>query len=177
MYGNIGFMGLPLIQAVLGEEGMVFAIVGQVAFTLFAWSHGVLLMGGKEGFSVKKLRSLQVFKRIKAKIQHGAGIRIVLGIPVLQHHRHKPPVPFLRHGHKGISRAAGEAGLSRHHTAVGICRSAALHLMAQGHRQAVGPFLGGADGVAVHGFNGQEGLVFHAGPGDERHIIGRGVVV
>lgn len=53
MYGNIGFMGLPLIQAVLGEEGMVFAIVGQVAFTLFAWSHGVLLMGGKEGFSVK----------------------------------------------------------------------------------------------------------------------------
>lgn len=55
MYGNIGFMGLPLIQAVLGEEGMVFAIVGQVAFTLFAWSHGVLLMGGKEGFSVKKM--------------------------------------------------------------------------------------------------------------------------
>lgn len=55
MYGNIGFMGLPLIQAVLGDEGMVFAIVGQVGFTLFAWSHGVLLMGGKEGFSLKKM--------------------------------------------------------------------------------------------------------------------------
>lgn len=55
MYGNIGFMGLPLIQAVLGEEGMVFAIMGQVGFTIFAWSHGVLLMGGKEGFSVKKM--------------------------------------------------------------------------------------------------------------------------
>lgn len=55
MYGNIGFMGLPLIQAVLGSEGLVFAIVGQVAFTLFAWSHGVLLMGGREGFSVKKM--------------------------------------------------------------------------------------------------------------------------
>ena len=55
MYGNIGFMGLPLIQAVLGDEGMVFAIVCQVGFTLFAWSHGVLLMGGKEGFSVKKM--------------------------------------------------------------------------------------------------------------------------
>ena len=55
VYGNIGFMGLPLIQAVLGDEGMVFAIVGQVGFTLFAWSHGVLLMGGKEGFSIKKM--------------------------------------------------------------------------------------------------------------------------
>lgn len=55
MYGNIGFMGLPLIQAVLGEEGMVFAIMGQVGFTIFAWSHGVMLMGGKEGFSVKKM--------------------------------------------------------------------------------------------------------------------------
>lgn len=55
VYGNIGFMGLPLIQAVLGDGGMVFAIVGQVGFTLFAWSHGVLLMGGKEGFSVKKM--------------------------------------------------------------------------------------------------------------------------
>ena len=55
VYGNIGFMGLPLIQAVLGDGGMVFAIVGQVGFTLFAWSHGVMLMGGKEGFSVKKM--------------------------------------------------------------------------------------------------------------------------
>lgn len=55
VYGNIGFMGLPLIQAVLGDSGMVYGIVGQVGFTLFAWSHGVLLMGGKEGFSIKKL--------------------------------------------------------------------------------------------------------------------------
>ena len=55
MYGNIGFMGLPLIQAVLGDGGMVFAIMGQVGFTIFALSHGVLLMGGKEGFSVKKM--------------------------------------------------------------------------------------------------------------------------
>ena len=55
MYGNIGFMGLPLIQAVLGDEGLVFAIMGQVGFTIFAWSHGVLLMGGKEGFSIKKM--------------------------------------------------------------------------------------------------------------------------
>ena len=55
VYGNIGFMGLPLIQAVLGEEGMIFAIMGQVGFTLFAWSHGLLLMGGRAGFSLKKM--------------------------------------------------------------------------------------------------------------------------
>ena len=54
-YGNVGFMGLPLVQGVLGDAGLVFAIAGQVAFNLLAWSHGVLVMGERKSFSVRKM--------------------------------------------------------------------------------------------------------------------------
>ena len=55
VYGNTGFMGLPLVQGVLGDPGMIFAIVGQVAFNLLVWSHGVLVMGERRSFSIRKL--------------------------------------------------------------------------------------------------------------------------
>ena len=54
-YGNVGFMGLPLIQGVLGEAGLIFAIVGQVVFNLLGWSHGVLAMGDRGRFSPRKM--------------------------------------------------------------------------------------------------------------------------
>ena len=54
-YGNTGFMGIPLVQGVLGDAGLVFAIVGQVGFNLLTWSHGILLMGGRERFSLRKM--------------------------------------------------------------------------------------------------------------------------
>ena len=54
-YGNVGFMGLPLIQGVLGDGGMLFAVVGQVAFNLLVWSHGVLAMGDRRNFSLRKM--------------------------------------------------------------------------------------------------------------------------
>ncbi len=53
MYGNTGFMGLPLVRAVLGEQALVYATVVFVVFNLFSWTHGVLIMGGRKGFSPK----------------------------------------------------------------------------------------------------------------------------
>ncbi|MEG0441913.1 MAG: AEC family transporter, partial [Oscillospiraceae bacterium] len=54
VYGNIGFMGLPLITAILGETSVIFAAVGFVAFQVGNWTHGVLLMGGREQATAKK---------------------------------------------------------------------------------------------------------------------------
>lgn len=54
VYGNTGFMGLPLVQAVLGKEALIYAVVTMVIFNLFSWTHGVVLMGGRENFSLKK---------------------------------------------------------------------------------------------------------------------------
>lgn len=55
IYGNTGFMGLPLVRAVLGEEALIFAVVSMVVFNVLCWTHGVILMGGRGAFSPKKI--------------------------------------------------------------------------------------------------------------------------
>ena len=45
IYGNTGFMGIPLIQAVLGNDGMITAVVCCAVFNVFIWTHGCRIMG------------------------------------------------------------------------------------------------------------------------------------
>lgn len=48
IYCNCGFMGIPLIKATFGDEG-VFYLTGFITmFNLFMWTHGTLLMSGKK---------------------------------------------------------------------------------------------------------------------------------
>lgn len=54
IYGNVGFMGLPLVRAVLGEGASIFAVVNMGLFNIFSWTHGVVLMGGQTAFSLRK---------------------------------------------------------------------------------------------------------------------------
>lgn len=55
MYGNTGFMGLPLIQAVMGDEAVIFAVVALVVFNLWIWSHGLITMSGRDQVSLRKM--------------------------------------------------------------------------------------------------------------------------
>lgn len=55
MYGNTGFMGLPLIEAIMGPEAVIFAVVALVLFNLWVWSHGLILMSGEKKLSWKKM--------------------------------------------------------------------------------------------------------------------------
>lgn len=54
LYGNVGFMGLPLIQGVLGTEALIYCTVGVAIFNIGTWTHGLILMGGKSNASLKK---------------------------------------------------------------------------------------------------------------------------
>ena len=54
VYANTGFMGLPLVLAVLGNDALIFAAIIMVTFNISSWTHGVVLMGGKQAFSPKK---------------------------------------------------------------------------------------------------------------------------
>lgn len=54
IYGNVAFIGLPLVRAVIGEEGVFFAVLITIVGGIFCWTHGVLLMGGKEHVSLKQ---------------------------------------------------------------------------------------------------------------------------
>ena len=54
IYGNVGFMGVPLIQSVLGAPGMITAVMSLGIFNLGIWTHGAWLVGGKSQMSAKK---------------------------------------------------------------------------------------------------------------------------
>ena len=51
-YGNAGFMGMPLIQMILGDSAVIYGAIAIALMNALHWSHGVILMGGK--CSVKK---------------------------------------------------------------------------------------------------------------------------
>ncbi len=55
VYGNAGFMGLPLIQSVMGDEAMMVAVVGLAVFNIVTWTQGRALIGGRAELSWKKL--------------------------------------------------------------------------------------------------------------------------
>ena len=46
VFSNAGFMGIPLEQALLGDEGVFYGIVYVVVFNLFIWSWGLRTMCG-----------------------------------------------------------------------------------------------------------------------------------
>jgi len=53
---NAGFMGLPLQQAVLGEQGVFYGSAYVTVFTLTLWSYGLITMdSSSRRLSVKKL--------------------------------------------------------------------------------------------------------------------------
>ncbi len=53
-YSNCGYMGLPLVQATIGDSGMVYAAAAVIAFNVLVWTIGIVMMGGKKEASVKK---------------------------------------------------------------------------------------------------------------------------
>lgn len=55
IFSNCGYMSIPLLQAVLGDDGVFYGSTYIAVFQLFIWSYGVTLMGGKEFITPKKL--------------------------------------------------------------------------------------------------------------------------
>ena len=41
IYGNMGYMALPLAEAVLGSEGVFYCSAGIIVFQVFTFTHGV----------------------------------------------------------------------------------------------------------------------------------------
>lgn len=69
VYGNVGYMALPLAAAVLGEEGVFLCSGLLIPFNIFSFTHGVRLMN-KKGFKITSL------------ILNPGVISVVLGLPL-----------------------------------------------------------------------------------------------
>lgn len=59
VYGNMGYMALPLAEAMLGSEGVFYCSAGVIVFQVFCFTHGVWTMnrgsGEKSRFRAKNL--------------------------------------------------------------------------------------------------------------------------
>lgn len=72
-YSNCVFMGIPLIQAAFGAEGVFYLTAFITALNVFAWTHGVILMSGGEKQPPKSLLKI---------VLSPATIAIALGVIV-----------------------------------------------------------------------------------------------
>lgn len=72
MYGNVGYMGIPLSQAVLGSTGVFISSVVVFVFNIFAFTHGASIMNpSKDG-------KINVFKML---VNPGT-IGLAMGLPL-----------------------------------------------------------------------------------------------
>lgn len=74
VYGNYGFVGLPVVAAVLGDEAIIYVSVFVLFFNILVYTHGVMVMSG--GSQEKR----SIWTTIKSIINPGtvAGLLSVL---------------------------------------------------------------------------------------------------
>lgn len=53
IYSNCGFMGIPLVDAMFGSEGVFYLTAVITSFNLLVWTHGMLSFTGGSGFTMK----------------------------------------------------------------------------------------------------------------------------
>lgn len=49
-YSNCAFMGIPLLNALFGAEGVFYLTAFITVFNFFVWTHGVILLSGERDF-------------------------------------------------------------------------------------------------------------------------------
>lgn len=53
IYSNCGFMGIPLVDAMFGSEGVFYLTAVITSFNLLVWTHGMMSFTGGSGFTIK----------------------------------------------------------------------------------------------------------------------------
>ncbi len=57
VYSNCGFIGLPIVNGLLGPKGVFFMTAYITAFNILIWSHGIMLMRGRAGGLMSSMKS------------------------------------------------------------------------------------------------------------------------
>ena len=72
VYGNVGYMALPLANAVLGAQGVFYCSGGVIALNTIAFTHGIWLMN--KGKNVKF--------ELKSLVLNPGVISVIIGLPL-----------------------------------------------------------------------------------------------
>ena len=54
-FSNAGFMGLPLVEGIVGSKGVMYGSFFIVVFNIFCWTYGYSMMSGGQKMSLKVL--------------------------------------------------------------------------------------------------------------------------
>lgn len=69
IYGNVGFLGIPVAKAILPENAMIYVIICNVFYCLFFYTHGIkTLSSGKEKMNLRKVFSPGVIMSVFALV-------------------------------------------------------------------------------------------------------------
>lgn len=55
IFSNVGFMGIPLVQGLVGDKGVIYASFGVVVFNVLCWTYGYSMMSGGAKMNLKTL--------------------------------------------------------------------------------------------------------------------------
>ena len=53
VFSNTGFMGIPLVQGIVADTGVIYASFGVVMFNIFCWTYGYSMMSGGAKLNLK----------------------------------------------------------------------------------------------------------------------------
>lgn len=81
VFGNVGFMGFPVIQSIYGAEGLFYAAILNSVFNIIIYTFGVVLMNGNEaeteGFSAS-LRAIPWKKLLLTPAVIGTAVGVLI---------------------------------------------------------------------------------------------------
>lgn len=69
IFCNVGFMGIPLVEGIVGSAGVLYGSFFIAVFNIFCWTYGYVMMGGGK-------------IRLKALLLNPGVIGIVIGLPL-----------------------------------------------------------------------------------------------
>ena len=78
VYSNCGFMGIPLVNALFGSEGIFYLTAFLTVFNLVVWTHGIILISGERNLKniVKVFYSPVIISIVLGIIMFFAQIRL-----------------------------------------------------------------------------------------------------
>lgn len=81
LFGNVGFMGFPIVSAVYGNEGLFYSAILNCVFNIVIYTIGVLLMTAKPagtGKFLENLHSIEWKKLLFSPAVIGSGVAILI---------------------------------------------------------------------------------------------------
>ncbi len=79
LFGNVGFMGFPVIVTIFGDGALIYAVIFNVIFNILVYSLGITLIGGGKGgykFSPKLLLNIPFIAALVSVLLFFAGVSL-----------------------------------------------------------------------------------------------------